>query len=132
MSREIKFRVWDWKCRRMEDVDQIDIYPNGRKKVYFGPWADTHSVLIPKNGSLMQFTGLKDKDGVEIYEGDVIDHHETLDDLRRKPDRVEVWWDSMYSGWSPFCVYDADCGIYVLMKSVKIVGNIYENPELLA
>jgi uncharacterized phage protein (TIGR01671 family) len=74
----------------------------------------------------MQFTGLKDRNGREIYEGDVV-RHEPLGYERRTESLVEFF----EGGFLPFS--DSDDGApYPDPEKVEIIGNIYENPELLA
>jgi YopX protein len=43
----------------------------------------------------------------------------------------EVTWDQELTGFSPFNDYDSDCSIYFDAKDAAMIGNIYENPELL-
>lgn len=77
-----------------------------------------------KRLELMQYTGLKDSNGKEIYEGDI-----SLD-WRDKPVVVE-WNDELGScgccGWDEF----QGCGFVNVYQGMEVIGNIYENPELL-
>ena len=68
--REIKFRCWDNEANVMlSDIsDGMMIQMNSGKV----GWYDDHGDFEEKNYPLMQFTGLKDKDGKEIYEGDIL------------------------------------------------------------
>lgn len=76
---------------------------------------------------LTQFTGLKDKNGKEIYEGDVV--------LEINPVGLEnrvtaVSWNYEHAGFNPFWV-DYESSNNSRGKDWKVIGNIYENPGLL-
>lgn len=120
MNREIKFRAWA-KNKEMWLWDEID-----------------HKLFIVKNGHivkcsiedfisedyiLMQFTGLKDKNEKEIYEGDVVRFN-----FEGEEKQSQVYVDE--DAWSfKGKYYYGD--IMVSWEDVEVVGNIYENPELL-
>jgi len=79
----------------------------------------------------MQYTGLKDRNGKEIYEGDVLIGHTSYeldsDSAKWIPFRPAiVKWDETVCGFYPFYVYDK----WQFDLKVEIIGNIYENPEL--
>lgn len=76
----------------------------------------------PDDCELMQFTGLKDSKGVEIYEGDIIQS------TWRPQDRFEIKWDGHNGEWI-FCSDTNETG--GKYKGSIVIGNIYENPELL-
>ena len=123
-----KFRAWDSWRKRMSVVDRIYIDTEG-VRLYddFGEyWRDF------RDAKLMQSTGLLDKNGKEIFEGDVVqfeDCYETSDFLYINIGIIE-WCQG------GFHVTNRDS---VLMEDlldgdsldVTIIGNIYENPELL-
>lgn len=70
---------------------------------------------------LMQYTGLHDKKGKEIYDGDLIKG----DGYGPYP----VFWDKDHSGFCSCCYSDAEP--ISRYKTIEVVGNIYENPEIL-
>lgn len=116
--REIKFRVWNKKLREMD----YSVTPDPSKYEKF--WGDkglSGEHWIPDDpddySDLMQFTGLKDKNGREIYEGDIL-CFET--ELGRSKKTVAWSEGEVYSGWN---ISRAYC-------DGEIIGNIYENPEL--
>ena len=80
---------------------------------------DGQDSLISRDVELMQFTGLHDKNGVEIYEGDVLcwPHYENT----KNQTRWVVEGSSDSAGWS----------VWSPRRSAEVIGNIYENPELL-
>lgn len=109
--REIKFRFYDNK-----DKEMIAPTKNERKDIIFEKWE-----FNPKASELMQYTGLKDKNGTEIYEGDI----------------VQTGWQGNEKGVvvfesSTYCVDSGNGYMYFNHpESYEVIGNIYENPELL-
>ena len=120
MSREIKFRAW---VPTGDGITHEMYYPGG--KVTTGKLIDTF-------GTVMQYTGLKDRTGKEIYEGDVIQFNDE--------GYTEFGWGNVYGQ-----VVWVDCSFEVSMVKPKtetfwdlennenweIIGNIYENPDLI-
>jgi hypothetical protein len=82
-------------------------------------WEGEHVVL--DDMTLMQYTGLKDKNGKEIFEGDV-----TTSEIGDEPMAVVFWEGCFCHKWP-----DGNGHIFN-PKNIEIIGNIYENPELLA
>jgi hypothetical protein len=109
--REIKFRQWNSAYKRME-------YGAGAHKP--SGWTGFSNVSWERY-PIMQYTGLKDKNGVEIYEGDIIE----FDYLKYKL-RGDVRWDQRRA-----LFYTCGYGGSGVSTHGNIIGNIYENPELL-
>lgn len=121
--RQIKFRAWDDKNKLMRTDFAISAIPENsnasleeESQVF-----QFMATLPPKTKSqkweLMQFTGLHDKNGKEIYESDILQ----LDGMN-----IIVEWihDEHRLGWSPYISCNGNTGF-------EIIGNIYESPELL-
>ncbi len=104
--REIKFRAWNETKHRME----YDVY-----KEY---------------ENLMQYTGLTDKNGKGIYEGDILQCNEGGIHFNEENYEIRiVKWDDL--GWMPFIHRPGTwISCYGEIKEFVVIGNIYENPEL--
>lgn len=149
MQDRFKFRVWHKKRQKMYDVLHLHTATcdNG------GEWVtakgfniitqqDIHIQIENKDGILMQCTGLKDKNGKLIYEGDIVKYicpaEYCSDGLHKCPE--------CYSGENGSVHYDEDLAMYEYRsksdqcpltdninteEDLEIIGNIYENQELL-
>ena len=119
--REIKFRVWDKK-------EQIMYQPNDTYRKVKLPGEDYNE----KNVKYMQYTGLKDKNGVEIYEGDIVVVHRKWrsGNYIEKPYKGIIIWDK---DTASFGLQDLSIDRVEFLQPIEyeIVGNIYENKELL-
>lgn len=122
MSMEIKFRAWDkeYKCDVL--VDALLLHRLKREVILRD---DIHGVFKRKiaDVELRQYTGLKDKNGVEIYERDIVKLLE-LNEVG-KIERL----DAAY-----VFKFDDTCYRYLhqmLHLTIEVIGNIYENKELL-
>ncbi len=120
--REIKFRAWDKYEKRMLSWDHLrgirynlSWYKDNKKLDKINDlWTDSQYIL-------MQYIGIKDKDGIEIYEGDIVES--SLDD---DTEIAEISF-SPHSGYAP------DHGMAFDNSWIDhlIVGNIHENQDLL-
>jgi len=134
MSREIKFRAWDGK--KMYSPDELIQFGNeGITTGYFDPSG------CPKysDHKLMQYTGLKDRAGREIFEGDIL---RFLDGQDCSTESGFDWDEYMNIGairWSEtearyvisnLNMLDIDTFIDQI-EETEVIGNIYENPDLL-
>ncbi|TEA91086.1 hypothetical protein TK35_04075 [Lacticaseibacillus paracasei] len=129
MKREIKFRVWDHNTDTMMIPDNFE-FCDGEIC-----WIDAGREAGPKSGNdgdpgqfeIMQYTGLKDKNGREIYEGDVLDIG--LRNQDGKPVIAPVSYETYAAG---YVLDNGGNGIWQrLTEDCEVIGNIFENPELL-
>lgn len=121
-----RFRAWDKETKTMIEVSSINFEEH---LILGGYWefGQTESIKFDEI-ELMQSTGLKDKNGKEIFEGDIVDY---------KGREAVVKWHGSYasfiyrfvdelqeraSDWEP---------LFLACYHFEVIGNIYENPELL-
>jgi hypothetical protein len=117
MDREIKFRIWDKDAKTMEQV--------------LLPDCSTYQVMPAKqegkefkrrdNTVLMQYTGLTDRNGKEIYEGDVIEWNRQKYEIK--------WLDE----WAALAAENERENQVVpkIATTSEVIGNVYKNPELI-
>ena len=128
----LNFRAWDKVSKCMCSVDYMNLYDGFYEYKFFGKDKSISGTadFSDKSLILMQSTGLKDKNGVEIYEGDIV-----------KP--------LGFASWIGVVAYSKENAAYILddhnndfrkgeniylsefAEGLEIIGNIYENPELL-
>lgn len=118
MNREIKFRAWREDTRQM--LPSVDLS---------GP-RETYLLLGRSDLPLMQFTGIKARDGREIYEGDII---RNIQDIRgrdyKNPIRVIRWMSGI--NWIGFNLGTGRPVNRPNKPKYDIIGNVFENPELI-
>lgn len=115
MNRIIKFRIWDNKNKGW--VDGFCEYLQSNKIFNF-------SDCLPNSWVVQQFTGLQDKNGRDTYEGDIIN---SIDG-----EKYKVEWLDWCAGFYPFNERNNDYHTNDIEdKDFEIIGNIFENPELL-
>ena len=148
MSREIKFRAWHKKAKEYRIIEKLDFDKANRvdcittldHSTWHDPWDD-----VIEEVELEQYTGLKDKNGKEIYEGDIVKA------------KIDGFWQTGVhtisegkATWNLEVVYNeirymdvfhilgsknAPDKIYYLfedkLSDLEVIGNIHENGELL-
>jgi len=130
MSREIKFRFYSNVDKKMYAVSLLEVGDAEHLCVYgtgevWDEYLQTTRVQRYSDGHVVQFTGLLDKSGKEIYEGDIVDHYATYGTV--------IFEDGMFTldksakihfGYrQPLC--------YIDTTECEVIGNIYDNQELL-
>lgn len=122
MNREIKFRAWDKENEEMYDVAMIDV-ETGEVAYTDHPTGYNADALL-EQVELMQYTGLKDKNRKEIYEGDIL-----KDEFDRK---FYVYW---VSNEARFAIRQknrkSEYFMVINHLKIEVIGNIYENPDML-
>jgi uncharacterized phage protein (TIGR01671 family) len=140
MSREIKFRAWNSKERQMSKSFTLHDIGDGRIR---GVWSSPRLSFPITDCIMLQFTGLKDETGKEIYEGDVISE-------MRRHNKAEIRfgtfgigkdsWDITHAATGFVCAFQDGGYTGLNMKSneahgfaceeIKIIGNVHQNKRL--
>lgn len=132
MGREIKFRVWSEEDREYRT--------DCRLTELFTSETGTPATVYSDEGDrfdIEQYTGLKDKNGKEIYEGDIVAQELIDDPFAGGYPTYIVCWDEKFLGWALKDTTgddgnDTDLHFFIAeRRKCEIVGNIHENPELL-
>ncbi|MEB7954516.1 hypothetical protein DRJ72_02090 [Enterococcus faecalis] len=125
----LKFRAWDKNTNDMVDVKTIDLEKDGS----IGCIVDYNGINLDMTECIiMQSTGIKDKNGVEIFEGDIVSVRNHPFQKTESSVGIEIDGDYKVS-WNE---YDLTwCAGNLLLVRIKpyvtVIGNIHENPELL-
>ena len=129
MKERFKFRVWDNERKCFFNDDEVVLYPNGEESFFNADYDFTECIVE-------QCTGLKDKNGKLIYEGDIVeimvwdDYSEDMIETKGK-----VYWSKEDASFLIFVSYDGEYSLNsqetFYGQEIKVIGNIHENKELL-
>ena len=150
--REIKFRAWDTEYSRFMEIVSLEINFSYKMKKHIAIWRKPYkfensnaiSFRAKVNKTiLMQYTGLKDKNGVEIYEGDILKSVDKKDNKANEwigvvEDNNFGWLALKYTEYlNPSWLGALSTPINEpqnaswIMQSCEVIGNIYENKNLI-
>lgn len=121
MSRPIKFRAWCNELKQMFEVTEMVVGPTVTTWVKNKDYS--RMIVHGENGVLMQFTGLHDKNGKEIWDGDILQ-----EDALQK---LVVYWNQEECRFGLKRVTSKRWIWFVADKNRTVLGNIYENGDLL-
>mgnify|MGYP003675898816 CR=1 FL=1 len=150
MSREIKFRVWHKPTKQFvkqdifyldepSSIGQLSVGLDGTL-IQAGMYDDYSAVSDPEDYAIQQYTGLKDKNGKDIYEGDILGYFDAI--VNNDKERMEIKWAKAYSGeqWCEFKIQDYngkdvksdepnDYYGGVSTEYKEVIGNIFEGVD---
>ncbi|MGO5072370.1 YopX family protein [Clostridium sporogenes] len=119
--REIKFRAWDKIDEKIREITLIDF--EYKKVKLLNDYTGESYLRDFEEVILLEYTGLKDKNNKEIYEGDIVKIVSKVTGLFTKGKVVQ--------GYGCFLVqYDWNTHLLCEFHNIEVIGNIYANPEL--
>ena len=133
--REIKFRAWEisgghWMSHEVSGFLLFNFFIDGSGKFTIdemNPMSENVKSDGDRDYIIQQYTGLKDKNGAEIYEGDICKTFGLMDNIIGEVVFKDCGWRLLtLAGWSHSKSFSNG-----LIGSLEVIGNIYENPELL-
>ena len=143
--RDVKFRAWDKVSKKMRVVDSIafetrqSIFSDGDSRLpkVINVWGrncieDKDIVVRRQSGEfeLMQYTGLKDKNGSEIWESDIIKVRDPYNNCW-STDSAAVEFSTGYVGGWVISNGAQNLNLGSRQNHIEVIGNIHDNPELL-
>lgn len=131
MNREIKFKAWDKQAKKMIKVSDIHQEDYCLVLTLDGTLLDiafSRDDVMNGKVELLQWTGLRDKEGTEIYEGDIIKWNTGIGFIKYVADDYSLGFEVELIAGSKFYDYDYD---QISWGSVEVIGNIHSHLDLI-
>ena len=125
--REIKFRVWDMQCNTM--FEAFEIHQTLREDNIEEDGKLVEAALWSKDAMFLQYTGLKDKNNKEIYEGDIVECSMSFDG-GTLPHTGEIIYLKQFGAFATKNLGGETLLHNHLLNTFEIKGNVYENLDL--
>jgi uncharacterized phage protein (TIGR01671 family) len=133
--QELKFKAWDIKREYMyEEVISIDLFKEGAQIIVGGEDIEYDKSVYREDVILRQYTGLRDKNGKEIYVGDLLATNRGVFQVTFYDQQIEAFNISDDATDHYLEDFNESAGVSLRTKNMEwliVIGNIYENPELL-
>lgn len=134
MNRDIKFRLWSKIGKKFIETDNpdLDFVINNNGYLYSIEYCYGETCILPQmDTEVLQFTGLKDRNGKEIYEGDILKYNFPYDGRLKHVSSVKFLETEASFGIKDR--YENEIPLYRIAANnyFEVIGNIYENEELL-
>lgn len=120
---KLKFRIWDRDLKEMYNPEEIIVQIKGEEILI----CHAESLHQFTNYALLQSTGLNGEDGVEIYEGDIVIYDRNISDTVDRFPYVVIYNEGNFVLEYGLIQHN----LFNNTEYVTVIGNIYENPELL-
>lgn len=140
INRPIKFRCWDTKNKRFlkgippeEYMLDSDCWSHHDLDEAYMIYPDSPFDLFTNRLIYSQYLGKKDRDGIEIWENDIVEYSEGVELGEWTTYRGVVKYDETFAAFGLAMNLNSDCSNYFIdsIRGIKVLGNIFQNPELL-
>lgn len=141
MQDRFKVRVWNTLVKKFSyfDKPEMQIGTDGFDNGLIFPLSENSNLYMGKYSEPQFSTGLKDKNGILIFEGDILKYTSKPTNTQKnnpeyKPynENYSVVWEDFYTGYNLRSKEKVNCfNLGIMTNDCEVIGNIYENPEVI-